>query len=69
MNQTKMTKKMFESEPSGTREVRGPILRWLEDEENYLFTRVGAEQLETKGTEDRGMGSLSIARNVFLTVT
>jgi hypothetical protein len=62
MNQTKMA-------PSRAREVRGPILRWLEDEENDLFTRVNTEHLKAKGTEDRRMGHLSIARSVFLTVT
>lgn len=36
MNQTKMAKKMFGNKPSRISEVRGPILRWLEDEENDL---------------------------------
>jgi hypothetical protein len=60
---------MSESKPSSTREVRGPILRWLENDENCLFTRVNTEHLEAKGTEDRRMGHLSIAKSVFLTVT
>jgi hypothetical protein len=36
MDQTVVTKKVFEGKPEGIREVGTPILRWLEAEENDL---------------------------------
>jgi hypothetical protein len=36
MDQTRVTKKIFENKPAGRRKVRTPSLRWLEDIERWM---------------------------------